>query len=62
MEVHKRKFQRDYNEILAGKGETTGVFFVGKDDNGNVYKPENIPEFLRKYAQDNDLPVIYLGE
>ncbi len=62
MEIHKRKFQRDYNEILTGKGETTGVFFVGKDEDGNVYKPENIPEFLRKYAQDNDLPVIYLGE
>ena len=62
MEVLKRKFQRDYNEVLVGKGQTTGVFFVGKDDNGNVYKPENIPEFLRKYAQDNDLPVIYLGE
>ncbi len=62
MEVHKRKFQRDYNEVLVGNGDTTGVFFVGKDDNGNVYKPENIPEFLRKYAQENDLPIIYLGE
>ena len=61
MEIYKRKFQRDYNEILVGKGETTGVFFVGKDEKGNIYKAENIPEFLRKYAQDNDLPIIYFG-
>ena len=62
MEIHKRKFQRDYNEVLVGKGETTGIFFVGKDKDGTPYKAENIPEFLRKYAQDNDLPIIYFGE
>ena len=62
MEIHKRKFKRDYNEILVGKGKTTGVFFEGTDSDGNKYKIENIPEFLRKYAQDNNLPIIYFGE
>ena len=62
MEVHKRKFKRDYNEILVGKGKTTGVFFEGTDEQGIKYKAENLPEFLRKYAQDNDLPIIYFGE
>ena len=62
MEIHKRKFKRDYNEILVGKGKTTGVFFEGTDEQGNKYKAENIPEFLRKYARDNDLPIIYFGE
>ena len=62
MEIHKRKFKRDYNEILVGKGKTTGVFFEGIDSDGNKYKIENIPEFLRKYAQDNNLPIIYFGE
>ena len=62
MEIHKRKFKRDYNEILVGKGKTTGVFFEGADEQGNKYKVENMPEFLRKYARDNDLPIIYFGE
>lgn len=62
METYKRKFQRDYNEVLVGKGQTTGVFFVGKDEEGKRYESENIPEYLRKYAQDNDLPIIYFGE
>lgn len=62
MEIHKRKFQRNYNEILITKHKPSGVFFVGKDANKNRYKVEDIPEFLRKYAQDNDLPIIYFGE
>lgn len=62
MEVHKRKFQRDYNEVLVEKGPTSAIYFVGTDEQGNEYKVEDIPEFLRKYAQDNDLPIIYFGK
>ena len=62
MEVHKRKFQRDYNEVLIEKGPTSAIYFVGTDENGEEYKVENIPEFLRKYAQDNDIPIIYFGK
>ena len=62
MEIHKRKYQRDYNEILVSKCKPSAIFFVGKDKDGNEYKVEDIPEFLRKYAQDNNLPIIYFGE
>ena len=62
MEIHKRKFQRDYNEVLITKGKNKAIYFVGKKEDGSRYKIEDIPEFLRKYAQDNDLPIIYFGE
>ena len=62
METHKRTFKRDYNEVLITKNRPSGVFFVGKNEQGKRYKVEDIPEFLRKYAQDNDLPIIYFGE
>ena len=35
---------------------------IGKDKEGNRYKVEDIPAEFRKYAQDNDLPIIYFGE
>lgn len=62
MEVYKRKFNRNYNEILFSKGTPSAIFFVGKDKDGNQYKVENIPAEFRKFAQDNDLPIIYFGE
>ena len=62
MEIKKRKFNRDYNEILFRKGTPSAIFFVGKDKEGNRYKVEDIPAEFRKYAQDNDLPIIYFGE
>lgn len=62
MEVHKRKFQRNYNEILIGRYKPTAVFYVGKKNNNERYELEDVPEHLRKYAQDNDLPIIYFGE
>ena len=60
MEVHKRKHGRDYNEILVNKGKTTAVFFEGMLS-GAKYEIEKVPEFLRKYAQDNDLLIINFG-
>ena len=63
MEVHKRKFQRNYNEALITKGENKAIYFYGKNaDETGCYKVEEIPEFLRKYAQENDIPLIYFGE
>lgn len=62
MEVHKRRYGRNYNEILVTRGENKAVYFVGKKEDGTRYEVQDIPEFLRKYAQDNDLPIIYFGE
>lgn len=63
MEVYKRKFQRNYNEALITKGENKAIYFYGKNaDESGRYQVEEIPEFLRKYAQDNDIPIIYFGE
>ena len=62
MEVHKRRYDRNYNEILVTRGENKAVYFVGKKADGTKYEVQDIPEFLRKYAQDNDLPIIYFGE
>ena len=62
MEVHKRRYGRNYNEILATRGKNKAVYFVGKKEDGTRYEVQDIPEFLRKYAQDNDLPIIYFGE
>ena len=63
MEVHKRKFQRNYNEALITKGENKAIYFYGKNaDESGRYEVENMPEFLRKYAQENDIPLIYFGE
>ena len=50
----ERKYNRQYNEILISRPKIQGVFSYGQ-------KYEDIPLFLRKYAQDNDLPIIMFG-
>lgn len=50
----ERKYNRQYNEILISRPKIQGVFSYGQSY-------ENIPIFLRKYAQDNDLPIIMFG-
>lgn len=63
MEVHKRKFQRNYNEVLITKGKNIAIYFYGKKtDETGKYEVNDMPEFLRKYAQDNDIPLIYFGD
>lgn len=62
METHQRKFKRNYNEILIEKSPNAAVYFEGTKGNGEEYKIEEVPEFLRKYAQDNNLPIIYFGK
>ena len=55
MESKKRKGGRQYNEMLVSRPKIQGVFAYDKSY-------EAIPEFLRKYAQDNDLPIIIFGK
>lgn len=69
MEVHKRSHGRDYNEILISRPQIQAVFWQGKIKDSDAlkhstkkYTIDRVPEFLRKYAADNDLPIIYFGE
>ena len=55
MESKKRKGGRQYNEMLVSRPKIQGVFAYDKPY-------EAIPEFLRKYAQDNNLPIIIFGK
>ena len=54
MDSGKRSYGRQYNEMLVSRPKIQGVFSYGQ-------KYEDIPLFLRKYAQDNDLPIIMFG-
>ena len=69
MEIHKRSLGRDYNEILISRPQIQGVFWQGKVKDsdaekhlGKKYTIDRVPEFLRKYAEENNLPIIYFGE
>lgn len=55
MESKKRKGGRQYNEMLVSRPKIQGVFAYDKPY-------EAIPEFLRKYAQENNLPIIIFGK
>lgn len=57
MEEGKRSHGRQYNEILVTRPKIQAVFC--QSVNNNV---DQIPEFLRKYAEENDVPIIYFGE
>lgn len=61
-DIKHRSFNRNYNEYLITKPQIQGVFYQGKNTAKKAVKLKDIPVFLRKYAQDNDLPVIYFGE
>ncbi len=54
MESKKRRGGRQYNEMLISRPKIQGVFAYDKPYH-------KIPEFLRKYAQENDLPIIIFG-
>lgn len=57
MEGGKRAHGRQYNEMLVTRPKIQGVFDYGKSK--DISK---IPEFLRVYAAENDLPIIYFGQ
>ena len=46
---------RTYNEILISRPKVQAVFSYGQNY-------ENIPDFLKKYAMDNDLAIILFGD
>ncbi len=50
----KKKKNKSYNEVLITRGQIQAVF-IRKD------KLNDIPLFLRKYAQKYDVPVVLLG-
>lgn len=54
MHAGKRRFGRAYNEMLVSRPKIQGVFAYDKSY-------EDIPVFLRKYASDNNLPIIIFG-
>ena len=45
------------NEILITRPKIQAVFYQGEKSN-----PAKIPEFLRSYAAENNLPIIYFGK
>lgn len=55
MESRKRSGGRQYNEMLVSRPKIQGVFAYDKPY-------ERIPKFLRKYAQENDIPIIIFGK
>ena len=55
MDAGRRNGGRQYNEMLVTRPKIQAVFAYDKDYN-------KIPEFLRKYAADNDLPIIIFGK
>lgn len=55
MESRKRSGGRQYNEMLVSRPKIQAVFAYDKPY-------ERIPKFLRKYAQDNDIPIIIFGK
>ena len=55
MDAGKRRGGRQYNEMLVTRPKIQAVFAYDSDYN-------KIPKFLRKYAQDNDLPIIIFGK
>ena len=57
MDIHRRKYNRDYNEWLVSRPKIQGVFLQS-----SKYAYSSPPEYLAKYAAENDLPIIYFGE
>ena len=51
MEIAKRSFGRNYNEILVTSPKIQGIFCYDKS-------PENVSSYLRRYAERNDIPII----
>ena len=54
MEVSKRSFGRNYNEILVTSPKIQAVFCYGKT-------PESLSTYLRRYAERNNVPIIVFG-
>ena len=57
MEGGKRAHGRQYNEMLVTRPKIQAVFDYG--DSSDISK---IPAYLRQYAAENNLPIIYFGK
>lgn len=51
METQKRSYGRNYNEILVSHPKIQAIFCYDKS-------PENIPKYLRQYAQKNNILIL----
>lgn len=51
MEIQKRGFGRNYNEILVCHPKIQAIFCYDKS-------PESIPKYLRMYAQKHNIPIL----
>ena len=51
MEISKRSYGRNYNEILVTSPKIQAIFCYDKT-------PQNISSYLRRYAEKHDIPII----
>ena len=51
MEISKRNYGRNYNEILVSSPKIQGIFCYNE-------RPEEISTYLRRYAERNNIPII----
>lgn len=51
MEVSRRSYNRNYNEVLVTNPKIQAIFCYDK-------KPENISSYLRRYAEKHNVPII----
>lgn len=54
MDVSKRSYGRNYNEILVNRPKIQAVFCYSQN-------PESLSTYLRQYAEKNDIPIIVFG-
>ena len=51
MEISKRSYGRNYNEILVSHPQIQAIFCYDKS-------PDKIPKYLRGYAQKHNIPIL----
>ncbi len=51
MDVSKRSFGRNYNEILVSRPKIQALFCYGQH-------PDNLSAYLRRYAEKNNIPIL----
>ena len=51
MDISKRNYGRNYNEILVTRPRIQAVFCYSRT-------PDSIPSYLRRFAEKNDVPIV----
>ena len=54
MDIQKRSYGRNYNEILVTSPKIQAIFCYDKN-------PESISSYLRRYAEKHNLPIVVFG-